>query len=64
MKNPTPRELLIKKAATDHADGGTEWRDRMAAWLKAHEPKKPTGNWTQRFGPTWCLSSLTELIEA
>lgn len=29
----TPRTLLIEQAQTDDADEGTEWRDRMEAWL-------------------------------
>ena len=33
MKNQ--RTLLIEQAARDHADEGTEWRDRMEAWLDA-----------------------------
>ena len=36
MKNTRAR--LIELAQTDPADEGTEWRDRMEAWLNATRP--------------------------
>lgn len=33
-KMKTTRTLLIEQAATDNADEGTAWRDRLEAWLK------------------------------
>jgi len=34
----TTRTLLIEQAARDHADEGTEWRDRMERWMDATWP--------------------------
>lgn len=33
----TTRTLLIEQAARDDADEGTEWRERMEAWLDEHD---------------------------
>ena len=34
----TTRTLLIEQAARDDADEGTEWRERMDAWLYETAP--------------------------
>ena len=41
MKNQ--RTLLIEQAARDHADEGTEWRERMDKWLDRRGPN--LGQW-------------------
>ena len=32
------RTRLIQQAARDHAEEGTEWRDRTERWFKLHRP--------------------------